>query len=131
MTLKFHAKALHTARNDDHLMVGFADDPVATTEFVVLSRGISDIPDIPREISGGLYVEYGDEAMSGYGCVRAITLAADRITIKIDRTLCPQIPHAEFVITFDAKSPEAADLASLIEDIAGNDASFKQTGGRA
>ncbi len=131
MTLKFHAKALHTERTDDHIMVGFADDPLATTEFVMLTRGLSSLPDIPEEITGGLYFEYADETMSGYACVRAITLGPDRITIKVDRAACPQVPHAEFLITFDPADPHSADLAALISDIVGEDAAFKQSGGRA
>lgn len=131
MTLKFHAKALHTERTDDHIMVGFADDPVTTTEFVMLTRGLLPIKDIPDEITGGLYFEYADEAMSGYACVRAITLGADRVTIKVDRTTCPQVPHAEFLITFDPGDPRAAELSALLSDLVGDDAAFKQTGGRA
>lgn len=131
MTLKFHAKALHTERTDDHIMVGFADDPVVTTEFVMMTRGLSPIPDIPEDITGGLYFEYADEAMSGYACVRAITLGFDRIVIKVDRTACPQVPHAEFLITFDPADPLAAGLPALLSDIVGEDASFKQSGGHA
>ena len=63
--------------------------------------------------------------------MRAITLGADRITIKVDRARCPQVPHAEFLITFDPADPNSADLAALISDIVGEDASFKQSGGRA
>jgi hypothetical protein len=131
MTLKFHAKALHTERTGDHIMVGFADDPVHTTEFVMMTRGLAEIPDIPQEISSGLYFEYADETMSGYGCIKAITLAADRITIKIDRAVCSQIPHAEFVVTFDPMDPRSADLPDLVEALAGSDASYRRAGGHA
>lgn len=61
-----------------------------TTEFVMLTRGLAAIPDIPDEITGGLYLEYADEAMSGYGCMGVSTLGKDRITIKVDRTARPQ-----------------------------------------
>lgn len=131
MTLKFHAKAVHTERTSGHIMVGFADDPVTTTEFVMLTRGLEAVPDIPSEVTGGLYFEYADETMSGYGCVQAIALAADRITIKIDRRRCSQIPHAEFVVTFDPTDPRAADLPGLVADLVGTDARFRSTGGRA
>lgn len=131
MTLKFHAKALHVERTDEHIMIGFADDPVATVEFVMMVRGLVEIPDIPDEIATGLYFEYGDQAMSGYGCVRAIALGADRISIRIDRDVCRQIPHAEFVITFDPDDPRAAGLPALLADLVGTDALFRRSGGRA
>ncbi|MDX2308060.1 MAG: Imm10 family immunity protein [Hyphomicrobium sp.] len=131
MTLKFHAKALHTERTEDHVMVGFADDPVATTEFVMLTRGLEPVPDIPDEIATGLYFEYADQSMSGYGCVRSILLGEDRISIKIDRTMCRQIPHAEFVVTFDPKDPHAAVLPELLAELIGTEATFKASGGHA
>ncbi|MGW8391134.1 Imm10 family immunity protein [Pseudoduganella sp. HUAS MS19] len=81
--LVFKASVVSVDEQDEAYIVGFADDEMEPTQYIILQRSIEDDEQEDELGLNTYFLEIGDPAVSGYGGINTATLKQDQIEIDI------------------------------------------------
>lgn len=81
--LEFDATAVSIDEQDEAYIVGFADDEMEPTQYIILQRSIEDGEQDDELGFNTYFVEIGDPSVSGYGGISSVTLKQDQIELDI------------------------------------------------
>ena len=117
ITFELEAKIVTAERADSYWQVGFADDPVDTTEYLLLQR---DVEDREQEIRLGMathYVEINGQGASCYGCISTFDLQASQLMITFAPEGAARLGCEQARITFDLSPDELHKLKDILRRV--------------
>lgn len=122
--LKFQAKALATTREEDIVLVGFADDQHDPTDYLILERGLSpESQDISID-QDKTYVEIRDQKWSAYGAIKSVSLSRNVINMLFWEAAQKKLRIVSADISFDCSDDQWELLRDSLSEMAINDFDF-------
>ena len=122
MQFELEAKTVTAERAEFCWLVGFADDPVDTTEYLLLQRGVEDDE---QDIGLGMatyYVEINDQGASCYGGISTFDLQPSQLIITFAPKGAAKLGWEQARITFDLSPDELHNLKDILRRVfAGSD----------
>lgn len=103
--------------------MGFADDPVDTTEYLLLQRGVEDDEQDIRLWMATYYVEIDGQGASCYGGISTCDLRPSQLIITFTPKGAARPGCDQAGITFDLSPDEPRNLKDILRRVfAGSDA---------
>ena len=123
MQFELEAKTVIAERAESFWQVGFADDPVDTTEYLLLRRDVEDDEQNIRLGMATYYVEVGGQGASCYGGISTFDLQPGQLTITFAPEGAARVGCDKARITFDLSPDEQHNLKDVLRRVfAGSDA---------
>lgn len=122
MQFELEAKIVTAERTEFCWLVGFADDPVDTTEYVLLERGFKDDEQAIRLGMATYHVEINGQGASCYGGISTCDLQPSRLIITFAPKGAARLGYDQASITFDLSPDELHNLKDILRRVfAGSD----------
>lgn len=113
--MEFNAKIVSVDEQDEAYIVGFADDELEPTQYIILQRAIED--DVQDDELGlnTYFLEIGDPAVSGYGGINSATLKQGQLELGIRRPSDYAEEVEQIIVHFQLSKEGMEQLASQLE----------------
>ena len=122
MQLELEAKTVTAERAESYWQVGFADDPIDTTEYLLLQRGVEDDEQDVRLGMATYYVEISGQGASCYDGISTFDLQPGQLFITFGPEGAARHGCDQARITFDLSPHELHNLKDILRRVfAGSD----------
>lgn len=116
MNQGFKATCIHAEDMGDYLLVGLADHPFDTVDYLTFQRAHEFDEQDVRLAMDAVHVERNDQGCSGYGGMRSVALYPDRLHIDFDdRGIAFMDGLASTVVMFDFPRERFEALRSALK----------------
>jgi hypothetical protein len=118
MAAAFHANCVAVEDMDDFWLVGFADEPAETRDYLTLQRSFEhDTQDITLGMNT-YHVERNGQRWSGYGGIATFELKRDRVRVEFTNESVRKMGNvARMEITFQIGEQEFSKLKDRLSKI--------------
>jgi hypothetical protein len=117
-SMKFHASRITCLVEDGVAMLGFADDDINTTHYLLLQRTLEPNPEDRRLGMDQVHVELNSQIQSAYGNVEEARLRKRGVVFRLDPATAAKVSDGEAIdVTIDMtpeKMKEVADQLRLL-----------------
>lgn len=117
MQFELEAKTVIAERAEFCWHVGFADDPIDTTEYLLLQRGFEDDEQSIRLGLATYYVEISGQAASCHGGISAFDLQPSQLIITFAPKGAARLDCDQARITFDLSPAELHNLKDILRRV--------------
>ena len=114
MQFELEAKTVTAERAESYWQVGFADDPIDTTEYLLLQRGVEDGEQDIRLGMATYYVEINGQGAACYGGISTCHLQPGRLIITFAPQGAAKLGCDQAGITFDLSPDELHNLKEIL-----------------
>ena len=117
MEHNFHANCVAVEDMEDFWLVGFADEPYNTREYLTLQRSYEDDEQDVRLGMNTYYVERNGQGQSCYGGIERFEFHRDRIKVKFNDSGRRDLGVDEMEITFRPDGRRFGKLKRRLEHV--------------
>ena len=122
MQFELEAKIVTAERTEFGWTVGFGDDPIDTTEYLLLGRGVEDDGQDIRLGMATYHVEINGQGASCYGGISTLDLRPGRLSITFAPEGAARLGWGQASITFDLPPDGLYNLKDVLRHVfAGSD----------
>ena len=117
MQFELEAKTVTAERAEFFWLVGFADDPVDTTEYLLLGRGFEDDEQSIRLGMATYHVEISGQGASCYGGLSTLDLQPGQLILIFAPEGAARLGCDQARITFDLSPDELHNLKDILRRV--------------
>lgn len=118
--MRFTASCITWQNENGVAVLGFADDELSTTQYLLLQRTLE--PD-RQDLALGfdrVHIESNDQSQSAYGDIEEVQLRAQGVTFRFDQTTAATVSNGETIeIAFEVTAPRLQDMAEQLRLLIG------------
>ena len=118
--MRFTASCITWQNENGVAVLGFADDELNTTRYVLLQRTLE--PDQQDRSLGQdrVHIEVNDQSQSAYGDIEEAQLRTEGVTFRFDPTTAAKVSHGEAIeIAFEVTAPKLQEMAEQLRLLIG------------
>ena len=123
-TMSFRASVVNFEEQDGVLVVGFADDPLATSQYVLLQRTLHPSKQDLQLGMQGLHLEINGPDKSGYDAIDSISLMRDEAVLSLAPKLRSKTGIEKIKIMFNVDDQRFKQLEEQLRMIVENSATL-------
>jgi hypothetical protein len=117
--MQFFATCVTNEETDGVALVGFADNKMNPSQYVLLQRTLTPTPQDMNCGFDKLYIEVNSQLHSGYGAVRTADFQRDMLVLRLDQKLASNISvDSVITIRFDLSIERFKEIAEVFGQLA-------------
>jgi hypothetical protein len=120
--MKFHASRITCQVEDGVAMVGFADDDINTTQYLMLQRTLGPDQQDRRLGMDKVHIEFNSQLRSAYGNVEEVQLRKQGVVFRFDPATAAKVSSGETIdVTMEMTAGKMKELAEQLRLLIGEE----------